>query len=283
MINENIPELTDSFLEGQDIFYQQFNDVNFYVEDVDQENLYYAILKTIFPDIKFNKIFPLNGKKNVIESANENKNNKNKIFIVDLDFDEILGKKKIIANLFYLERYSIENYLLDKESIFEMMKEKNPKLKDNEIERKINFKSIFQECHNTLKSLASFFLIIQQHNINKKYFKLTIARDIDINNWKCIGKEYEQYQNDLKRLLKEKDGRLQLNAQVKKTSSHFCSIDLMVKNIPGKYILNLFKYYLIKKGLIIQMTDESFTYKLAKEINEKSLSFLKEKVELHLK
>jgi hypothetical protein len=63
------PELTPAFLAGQDIFYTQFNDVDFYVEDINQENFYFEILKKIFSDIKFGKIFPLGGKQNVISDA----------------------------------------------------------------------------------------------------------------------------------------------------------------------------------------------------------------------
>lgn len=60
-----LPTLTESFLKGQDILYKQFNNIEFYIEDTEQENLYFQILKKMFPDIKFEKIFPLNGKKNV--------------------------------------------------------------------------------------------------------------------------------------------------------------------------------------------------------------------------
>ena len=42
-MEEGFPELTDSFLSGQDILYKQFNDIEFYVEDFEQEHLYYNI------------------------------------------------------------------------------------------------------------------------------------------------------------------------------------------------------------------------------------------------
>ena len=88
-MEEGFPELTDSFLAGQDILYKQFNDVEFYVEDFEQEHLYYNILKNLFPDVQFEKIFPLNGKKNVIDASKLTIDSKTKIYIVDLDFDKI--------------------------------------------------------------------------------------------------------------------------------------------------------------------------------------------------
>ena len=91
-MNEGFPELTDSFLSGQDILYTQFNDIEFYVEDTEQEHFYFNILKKLFPDLNFEKIFPLNGKDNVRDSARLNIGNKKKVYIVDLDFDHILNK-----------------------------------------------------------------------------------------------------------------------------------------------------------------------------------------------
>ena len=65
-MNNGFPELSDSFLLGQDILYSQFNDINFYVEDTDQEHFYFNILSKLFPNVSFEKIFPLNGKDNVV-------------------------------------------------------------------------------------------------------------------------------------------------------------------------------------------------------------------------
>jgi hypothetical protein len=90
-MNSGFPELTDSFLSGQDILYTQFNDIEFFVEDTEQEHFYFNILKKLFPDLKFEKIFPLNGKKNVSDAAILNIGNNKKVYIVDLDFDHILN------------------------------------------------------------------------------------------------------------------------------------------------------------------------------------------------
>jgi hypothetical protein len=104
-MSTGFPELTDSFLSGQDIFFGQFNEIEFYVEDTEQEHLYFNVLKKLFPDLKFEKIFPLNGKVNVVNESKLHVSNKKKVFIVDLDFDHILGTKLNYSNLFYLNKY----------------------------------------------------------------------------------------------------------------------------------------------------------------------------------
>src|SRR4051812_24509150 len=106
---DSLPIKTEAFLRGMDVLYFGFNDIEFYVEDEDQENLYLAIFKRLFPGVKLEKIFPLGGKKNVRDEARLHVGNKKKVFVVDKDFDDLLGRKLSLPNLFYLDRYSIEN------------------------------------------------------------------------------------------------------------------------------------------------------------------------------
>ena len=112
-LEESIPAKNQNYRLAEDIFYFQFNDVSFYIEDEDQENFFFCVLKNLFSDIKIEKIFPLNGKDNVIRESTNNLGNKKKVYIVDKDFDDILCRIKTNDNLFYLERYSIENHLIE--------------------------------------------------------------------------------------------------------------------------------------------------------------------------
>ena len=110
-IEESIPTKNDAYKLGLDIFYVQFNEIFFYIEDEDQENFYFCILKKLFPDVVFEKIFPLGGKNAVIEESEKYLIDKKKVFIVDKDYDDILNRLVRNPNLFYLDRYSIENYV----------------------------------------------------------------------------------------------------------------------------------------------------------------------------
>ncbi|HXD92843.1 MAG TPA: DUF4435 domain-containing protein, partial [Bacteroidia bacterium] len=175
------PELTDSFQLGRDVLYGQFNDVNFYVEDTKQEHFYHNVLKKLFPDVKIEKIFPLNGKTNVINDAKLNITNKKKVYIVDLDFDHILKKTENLNNVFYLKKYSIENYLPTKSAIYELIRVKEPKLKNQEIDALFCFDTLLNLAVNCLKELASIFAIIQKHKLGITYHSLNLARDFDFS------------------------------------------------------------------------------------------------------
>lgn len=284
-MQEGFPELTDSFLFGQDILYDQFNDINFYVEDTEQEHLYHQILRKIFPNIVFDKIFPLNGKTNVINSAKDNLLNKNKVYIVDLDFDEILSKKNVIDNLFYLKRYSIENYLCDKYAIWEIIREKNPKLKDNDISNILDFNKMREQWRMLLSELSSVFLIIREKSLPIRYFGVNCSRDIELkkdpvqikNNFVSI------YYDDVESLLKSLDITYTLETEIQRKKLFFDSTDKVITNTPGKYLLTLLKFQLEQLSLIDTVSLESFTYKLSKEIDVSELEFLKIDIENYIK
>lgn len=274
------PELSDSFLAGQDIFYRQFNDVYFYVEDTDQENLYFNILKRLFDDINFQKIFPLHGKGNLIRHAKSNPGDVGRIYIADSDFDSILGLKEDLDNVFYLDRYSIENYLVDKKGLFEVVREHDPKLKDYDIEAQFDYRKSLELCRLVMKELTCTFIVIQKYSLGIKYFHLNPARDVDFTSDPPTFKNsyVSDYFEEVERLLKSIDGRYTLMAKKKEFRKYINCLDGAVKNIPGKYLLNIFKYKLQGACLVGQMSNETLSYKLSKEFDVGKLSSLKSEI-----
>ena len=284
-MQDGFPELTDSFLFGQDILYNQFNEINFYVEDTEQEHLYHQILKKIFPDVSFDKIFPLNGKTNVTNAAKYNVSEKNKVYIVDLDFDEILSKKHTVDNLFYLRRYSIENYLCNKHAIWEIIREKSPKLKDNDISNILDFNNICEQWKMLLSELSSIFLIIREKSLPIRYFGVNCPRDIELkNNPVQIKNNFiSKYYDDVEALLKSLDSTYTLETEIQRKNLFFDSTDKVIENTPGKYLLTLLKFQLENLSLIDTVSLESFTYKLSKETDVSDLEFLKIDIENYIK
>ncbi|MBA4155729.1 DUF4435 domain-containing protein [Flavobacterium sp.] len=273
------PELTESFLSGQDVFYVQFNDVFFYVEDTDQEHLYYNILKRLFPDVKFDKIFPLNGKQNLKNHAKLNVGDNKKVYIADLDFEDILETKENIDNVFYLKKYSIENYLIDKQGIYEIIREKNPKLKNANINALFSLLTTLNRC-KSLSELSRTFIVIQKFSLGKEYFGLNPARDFD---FATIPPSYKNsfitnYFDEVEILLKSIDARFTLNSKTKIYKSSFKSLDDCLSNIPGKHLLVLIKFLLEKEQLINQVSLETFTYKLSKDCSVDSFNDLKDEI-----
>ncbi len=280
-MDSGFPELTDSFLAGQDVFYAQFNDVFFYVEDTEQEHLYFNVLSRLFSDVQFDRIFPLNGKTNLKNHARNNTGDKSKIYIADIDFEDILGTKEELENVFYLNKYSIENFFVEETGLFEIIREKSPKLKDADIAVLFDLNSKLQQCKLILSDLTCTFIVIQKYSLGKEYFGINPSRDFDMDVHPPIIKNtfLPTYLNETEQLLKAQDGRYTLNSKHLEFKKHFRSLDNALKNIPGKYLINVIKHQLEKAGLINQLSIESLTYKLSKESNLNSLAYLKTEIQ----
>jgi hypothetical protein len=276
-MNHGFPELTSSFLAGQDLLYSQFNDIEFYIEDRGQEHLYFNILKKLFPKIKFEKIFPLNTKKDVKDSARLNRGNKKKIYIVDLDFDIILGKIEQIDNLFYLDRYSIENYLFARQHLYEIIRLKTPRLKNEQIDILYDYELLIRSAVKCLEELTCAFVIINKHDLGLDYYGISLPRDFDFSTGDAIYRMdfIKNYLNTVESTLKQKNGRYTLKGQIRGLKPHFRNLSTSLSTIPGKYILLFIKDRLQQLALISSQSLDSFTYSLSKEFDSSELDFLK--------
>jgi hypothetical protein len=281
---DSIPTRSRKYLQGQDILWTQFNEINFYVEDEGTENFYYQILKKLFPDIKFERIFPLGGKDPVIKEAKRNFNNKKNIYLLDLDFDKILNKKINQENIFYLDRYSIENYVIEKNSIHEFIKEDLTKILDKDIESKFKIDTFTKEAQCILKDLIFNFYIIQKFDLRVEYFKLNPARDcINNDNILEIKNEYlNPFFKEVVETLKTKNKRIKIESQAKKANSLFSKTDLVLYNYPGKYLLLVLKHKLEKTFHLKQINLESFTYRLAKNSDLITLHPIRDKIQSYI-
>lgn len=282
---ESIPRRTPRYLEAQDIIWSQFNDINFYVEDIDQENFYYNILKKLFPETTIKRIFPLGGKKKVINKANKSKNMRNRVFILDMDFDEILSRQENNSNIFYLRRYSIENYLFTNQVLCEFIREYEPKLTYKEYKDRFNLEDFLTSCSSMLIDLSSSFLIIQKYNLGIDYHKINPARDCDYSSNPCClhTKFLTPYFNNIELALKNKNKSFKLSTQISKSRKFFRKKNLFLKNTPGKYILNILKHKLERTFSLPNISIDSFAYRLAKISNFDELVFLKNNIESYIK
>ncbi len=118
-----MPNYSDEAQLSRGLLLSNHLDLNIYVEDDNKEYLYEYILMKLLPDYKFHKlgIYPQGGKNGVIKAYREfgvsTKGTPN-FFIVDADFDVLLNKIEVNnPHFIYLEKYNIESYLFDMDSI----------------------------------------------------------------------------------------------------------------------------------------------------------------------
>ena len=174
MPSDAIPTRGDAGLAALDIFYTGFNEVNIYFEDEDQENLYQLIVNKILPQYRITRLFPLGGKSNVLKHARDPENSERGgklVYILDKDFDDVLGKVVIIPNVFYLDKYCIENFLIEKAALVEVVIQSYPKIRRNSVEAKLQIDDYLLILHRSLDKLFRLFCCVQMLDLGMKNCK----------------------------------------------------------------------------------------------------------------
>ncbi|CAH0229449.1 hypothetical protein SRABI27_02436 [Pedobacter sp. Bi27] len=263
------------------ILFDQFNDINFYVEDVDKEHFYFHLFKNLFNGIKINRIIGLNGKANVIKAAESIANSKKDVYIVDQDFDDFFRSKQQLPNLFYLRKYSIENYLINQEALFELVKEEKTTLKNADFEAIFQFDNFLAELDVLLLDLISCFPIVFLHELSCGYYSINIPRDLNIitKPYSLRGNYISDYIALVKSqyILKYPTGDFDNEFDICK--DYFSSDSLRV-NAPGKCLMNILKFRLTGKFGVLTNTDsDSFTYRVGKNSSIESLKHLKQEID----
>lgn len=283
---ESIPSKNTNYRLAEDIFYIQFNEVSFYIEDEDQENFFYCILKKLFPEIRIDKIFPLNGKENVISESNANIGNPKKVFIVDKDFDDILNKINTNDNLFYLERYSIENHLLEKDAIVEYIIGEKPKLKRADINIQFDLDANIRNINNKLNELIHLHLLVQKKCSRLKNISLNHERFYDFNNgdFTLKSNQLNFYKVDIQNELNNIDGRLTIKSQLKKVKKliNINNNQLCIKHVPGKYLIKMIKQIIESLFGLVSRNVDSFCYRIAENCSFNSLIGLKSSIDIYI-
>lgn len=277
-MNIGFPEASVSFNRGQDILYRQFNDIDVYVEDAGKERLYFQLFKNLLPGINLAKIFSLGGKNNVTSEAAINSADKRKIYLVDLDFDGILGRKKNIRNLIYLHRYSIENYFIEEQTIKEQIRERKPSISDAEIASKFDYTEEVRKIAQYLYKPALVAILVQKFGFVVPYPSITMY---DYKSYCISGGAYastiDSIYTQVESKLKTIDGRYTLAAKIKEEKADIKGVNPL-DLIPGKWLLIIIKDLLLERKLIYQKSEESFSYALAKDVDVKDLEFIKNEI-----
>ena len=269
-------------------FYNQFNDIDIFIEDKASciQELYRIIFKKIFREIKIDQIFPLGGKSQVRIEYNRNKNNikeKPSLFIIDGDLDLFYAKPTSLNNiksksyLCCLNRYSIENYLIEKKAIISTIEKEDPIKKIEIIEQKLDYDNWIIKNFSLLELFIYYSIIHEKKlgipNVNYGVFKLCHETDNDgvIDETKIKGR-IENIKNEI--IFKNNDN---LKEIYKDRSKLLSKKNNLVIYVAGKNLIQLiFKRSRIITGRIGNRKNatEIFMQKLAMECEFKDLRSL---------
>jgi hypothetical protein len=145
--------------------FDDYNDIHLFVEDAGFENLYISLFNK--HGVRLENVFSKNGKESIVRAAKACKDTKC-VYLVDRDWDDFLNKLLPLKNLVYLDRYSIENYLVDYDSLVGIIVSENPKCNIDAVFKRRDFDNIIVDVSSKLKSLFECFLSMQLEEDKQK-------------------------------------------------------------------------------------------------------------------
>ena len=145
-------------------FLRYRNEIDIYTEDDEREKEFYSVLLSRLVDsrIKISDITPLGARRNVINRCkNEPDNGRKKIFIIDGDVSMIHGSDiPVYNNLFILNAYCIENFLIDRDSAIDYAYKKCTTKSREYIEEYLGFETWYSVYSERFITLFIHFAIL---------------------------------------------------------------------------------------------------------------------------
>ncbi|SDR45864.1 Protein of unknown function [Burkholderia orbicola] len=279
MLND-VPAYSEDALAAIDVFLFEFNDCLFYVEDVGQENLYLSILGKIMPDVKIDNIFPLGGKENVLTHCRENPASRRPAFyILDMDYDDLLGEVVEDERIIYLKRYSIENYFIEFDAILNLIISEYPKRHINDVRENLRFDDFYRKTLNDIRSLVRAFILTQLHKVGAKGCGLAIERFVGCSRYIIDANKVALYEAGLFLTLKTSGVYSDID-EMRRAGDRHISFDLedVGRRACGKHLLALLAHWLSDVWGVKNITSDSFCYRLASACGFESLLFISEHV-----
>lgn len=254
MDSNEIPTYSNEGYLGFSVLLTQTTDVIIYIEDEKGIHIYETLMGRLLSDTNTEiRVEAVSGKKNLMDIYEKNKLEEARehlvpcFFIADLDFDEIKGKiKSRDDNFLYLERYSIENYLVDEEVGINFVKGRTNENKTL-CKSKIDFSKWIKGISNQAKKLVTIFITVQKLRLPVDNAKLPIVRFTkdktphEIDERKVGSYLVKKVFKDYRRNKMYGFTREYLSIDRKISALYGSEIQ---KIIPGKQLLQLYIFYL---------------------------------------
>lgn len=133
-----------------------YNDIDVYVEDTSNHNMWLLILRKILPDKKITSVNLLGGRKAVIAACKLDQDNssRSRIYIIDGDQDFLCGTAKPrLKHLCRIKAYCVENLLIRESPLIQIGLESKPTMDEVKLQSTLDFKRQIEGIHAALHSL----------------------------------------------------------------------------------------------------------------------------------
>lgn len=161
-------ERSDSAKNAKTVFYEQFNDVDIYVEDSAEGlvKLYTILLSRLLSHkYRIETVFPVGNKPAVVKRCREDvdRGGRKRVYIVDADLDLLDGlNANKIDRLYVLPRYCIENFLIDEAAAVKILDEEDISRTPAEIAEALKFEEWIEVVAEPLFELFLVYAAIRR-------------------------------------------------------------------------------------------------------------------------
>jgi len=233
---------------NRDLFLADQNTVLFYAEDENWEEFYTSLLRRIYPDLELNEVFCLGGKGKIRKRVKEKApDGKQRVFLVDKDFDDLLGQLIEGPEVAYLGRYSIENYFIASEIVcrFLVAQKKGTRLKRAAREFGDGGLDKFIKWYD---EVCRYFVVAQRYKLKVSTTKSDLSEFCEIESVTRRENWWAKFCSDFKKYIVQKASHLDDPAKLKieltnaysvATGCEGISDKSVYCNYPGKHLLRL--------------------------------------------
>lgn len=264
------------------VFHQYRNDINIYTEDCEKDKAFYQqlfgrLMKNT--DCQITDIFPIGDCNAVMEASRTNLDARG-FYLIDGDIYVIYAPRVHRPNLYVLDSYCIENFVIDEESVARLVYELNGGMERLEtIKEKLDFTHAFDLL---LQPIIDLFFVM---SLERKYVGAFELGEYDryISSGKIFDGNKVQIAIDSKQKTLVQNvisGEILLDELNMLRKMYPYNNDTLLKIVSGKdYILPYLKRYIKSKmGFNFMLPKETWKYHLAKYCNLERLEPLKDTI-----
>jgi hypothetical protein len=257
-------------LRSMPAFFQEWNDLDVYIEDKRKitQNIYVELINRVGNGkFKIDRVFPLGGRKEVIEkcASDAGSSNRARLYLIDGDLgltDGVVGPT--LPQLFEHRVYCVENYLIDDTAVVEFLFEEFGDKTRAEIRSEVVFSAFEEEVH-CLVDLFAMYATLRKFEPTKPSVSLGLSGLIKYDPHPHLNREAVEmricniYSELIRDHSQEAVFEYYLSALLR------CdALPVGINVISGKdYLLTLLRHFVGRFGKI-RCTSESFEIRLAR-------------------
>jgi hypothetical protein len=276
----------DSVIPTISLFFKYKNDVDIFIEDSNDEEFYKSLFSNLLNGKRVNKIISCRCKTNLLSACENDQidRKRKRIYLADADLDLILDtNRKDLKHLFVLDRYCIENFLIEEIGIIETLHDCII-LDKEKITKELGLENWLKTISHSLIELFLHYAISHEHSLGhttvsysvgklcKQVNKITV---LDLNK---VDERIKEFREKIIIAIGEDNYNENIYAKRNKWPSN---INTFLEIVSAKdYILPLvsFRFKKLKGKETYNLKRETFRMRLAKTCEFDSLSNLKKKI-----